>query len=199
MTDRGAATTRRHFDQHTVSDLVAALAQHPPALPGCRLLAVDGPAGSGKTTLAADVHRHLTTQHSSVSVLHMDDFYEGWTGLNHRVEERILSQVLRPLSARAHTRWQRYDWHAGRFTDWVDLDRPEVLVLEGCGSGATPYRPYTALLVWVEASRAERVRRGVARDGSAMLDHWQQWMQAEAAYFSAHDTAARADVHLCTG
>ncbi|MGO1280054.1 MAG: AAA family ATPase, partial [Cellulosimicrobium funkei] len=43
---------------------------------GTRLVVVDGPAGSGKTTLAAQLEAALPAQ-----VLHMDDLYEGWRGL----------------------------------------------------------------------------------------------------------------------
>jgi uridine kinase len=43
------------------------------------LLAIDGPAGAGKTTLAAKLEAEFSA-HSTVRTIHMDDLYEGWDG-----------------------------------------------------------------------------------------------------------------------
>jgi uridine kinase len=175
-----------------------ALLASPPRLGTTHLAAVDGPAGSGKTTLAAALREELTRRGLRVDTMHMDDLYEGWTGLRPAVEERVLGQLLRPLSEGKAARWQQYDWEAGRFDRWHDLDPPAVLILEGCGSGARAYAPYTNLLVWVEADRDVRIARGVERDGEQVLPHWLAWMDLEDAHFAANETRARADVVLGT-
>ena len=41
------------------------------------LLAIDGPAGAGKTTLAAKLEAEYSV-HSTVRTIHMDDLYNGW-------------------------------------------------------------------------------------------------------------------------
>jgi uridine kinase len=182
-----------------VAELVAReLLAMPPRLGATRLAAVDGPAGSGKTTLAAALHEELNRRGLGVVTMHMDDLYEGWSGLQPAVEERVIAQVLRPLAEGHPARWQQYDWEAGRFDRWHDLDPPAVLILEGCGSGARTYAPCTSLLVWVEADRDLRIRRGVERDGEQVLPHWLAWMDLEDAYFAANDTRARADIRLGT-
>jgi uridine kinase len=178
--------------------VLAALRVTPPKLGTTRLATVDGPAGSGKTTLAAAMHEQLTRRGLGVVTMHMDDLYEGWTGLRPAVEERVLSQLLHPLSAGRPARWQQYDWEAGRFDRWHDLDPPAVLILEGCGSGARAYARYVSLLVWVEADRDVRIGRGVERDGEQVLPHWLAWMDLEEAHFAANDTRARADIRLIT-
>ena len=43
------------------------------------LLAIDGPAGAGKTTLAAKLEAEYSA-HSTVRTIHMDDLYDGWEG-----------------------------------------------------------------------------------------------------------------------
>jgi hypothetical protein len=153
-----------------------------------RLVCVDGPAGSGKTTLAARVGEAL-----DAPVLHLDDLYEGWSGLD-GVFERLEAQVLTPLSEGRDARYQRYDWHEGRFADWVDLPVPSALVVEGCGSADTAVEGRTSLIVWVEAPEAARLERGLARDGEALRPQWLRWMALEAGHFARNRTRERADV-----
>ncbi|MGH3505507.1 MAG: 4-amino-4-deoxy-L-arabinose transferase [Nocardioidaceae bacterium] len=184
--------------EDTAQLVTRALPRRPALLASTRLVAVDGPAGSGKTTLAADLELAQRARGGTVETLHMDDLYEGWTGLDTALERRVLEQILRPLATGAVARWQRYDWHAAQFDGWVDLAPPDVLVLEGCGSGARTYAPYTSLLVWLDADRQTRIQRGLARDGAAVLPHWLAWMDLESAYFTANDTAARADIPVRT-
>jgi uridine kinase len=182
-----------------IARVLAAAQQATPRLGGSRLVALDGPAGSGKTSIAAGIEEMLTKDGTGVSTLHMDDLYDGWTGLDAALEERVLDQVLRPLAADRQARWQQYDWYAGRFDRWHLLDPTDVLILEGCGSGAARYAPYTSLLVWVEARRETRVRRGVERDGEQVLANWLAWMDLETTYFATNRTSARAEVTCWTG
>lgn len=171
-----------------VPALVARVRAAAPALGGVRLVCVDGPAGSGKTTLAAALATALTAP-----VVHMDDLYEGWTGLD-RVWDRVEQQVLGPLGRGEPARYQRYDWAAGRFAEWVDLPVPEVLVLEGCGSAPRDVDGRTALRVFVTAPAELRLRRGLERDGSDARPEWERWMVLEARVLARERTRARADV-----
>jgi uridine kinase len=160
------------------------------------MIAIDGPAGSGKTTLAAHVSAAGVTRKVSVVTVHLDDLYAGWTGLDDELSLRVERQVLAPLAVEEPAHWQRYDWHAERFDAWETFAPPDLLVLEGCGSGDRAHAAYTSVLVWVEADENERIRRGVARDGEQVLPQWCAWMVAEAAHFAANDTRERADLHL---
>lgn len=161
-----------------------------PRLGPVRLVCVDGPAGSGKSTLAAALAAQLGT---GCAVVHLDDLYEGWSGLG-GVWDRVEAQVLGPLAAGRPARYRRYDWLAGAFAEWVDVPVPGVLVLEGCGSAPRAVDDRTTLRVFVEAPDDVRLARGLARDGEAQHAHWTAWMREEAAEFSREDTRARADV-----
>ncbi len=138
----------------------------------------------------------LANRSVAAVVLHMDDLYDGWTGLDDTLAPRVEQQVLAPLAAGQPAQWQRYDWATGRFATWETFEPPQVLVLEGCGSGDLPVATYTSLLVWLEADPDERIRRGVARDGEQVLPHWLAWTHLEAAHFAAHDTRVRADLRV---
>ncbi|MGC5168325.1 uridine kinase family protein [Luteimicrobium sp. DT211] len=155
-----------------------------------RLVVVDGPAGSGKTTLAAQLGGALPGQ-----VVHMDDLYEGWSGLRAGTS-RLVEQVLAPWADGRDGRYARYDWEAGAFAEEHDVPRAPFLVVEGCGAGARRLADLTSLLVWVEASDDVRLARGLARDGEDARAHWLAWMREERQVYADEGTAERADVRL---
>lgn len=178
------------------ASLLDRLAATPSRLGRTRLLAVDGPAGSGKTTLAAAFDTEGRARGLDIAVVHLDDMYNGWATDFDELATRVLQQLLMPLRRGETARWQRYDWDAVRFDGWEPVTPPDVLVLDGCGSGALPLAPSTSLLVWVEAPRDVRIARGVARDGEQVLTQWLAWMDHEQAHFATNDTRERADVRL---
>ncbi|WP_246056445.1 ATP/GTP-binding protein [Cellulomonas cellasea] len=161
-----------------------------------RLVCVDGPAGSGKSTFAAALVAHLADRGVPAAVLHLDDVYAGWSGLDGDLAPRLSAQVLEPLRRGRAGRYQRYDWPRGEFADWVDVPVPQVLVIEGCGAGRRAVAADAVVLVWVEAPATLRLERGLERDGAAMRPQWEQWMHDEQVHFRRERTADRADVRL---
>ncbi len=174
----------------SIEQVAARVLAAEPRLGAVRLVVIDGPAGSGKTSYAATLAAAL----GSAQVIHMDDLYEGWDGLGHLVFDRLEHQVLAPSRAGQSARYQRYDWLRGAFGDWVDVGTGDVLVLEGVGAAARSVDPWAVLRIWVEAPRETRFRRGIERDGEAQFHHWLRWADREAAHFTADETRARADV-----
>jgi energy-coupling factor transporter ATP-binding protein EcfA2 len=129
----------------------------PPTLGAGRLVCIDGPAGSGKTTLAAAV----AALEPAARVVHMDDLYDGWGGLSRLTDQ--LTDLLRPLSRGATSRYRRYDWVAGRYAETVTVEPAPLLVLEGVGCGARRHADLVTALAWVEtAPRPGPRRRGDA-------------------------------------
>ena len=168
------------------------------AAPGpVRLVAVDGPAGSGKSTEAARLSRRL----GRAPVIDLDDFFawrdlEGWW-------PRFEAEVADPLLAGRPAAWGVRDWRGdpdGSSTRGVRTAPPwPVVVLDGVSSSRAAIAPRLALRVWVEAPREERLRRGLARDGEAEREHWLAWQAMEDAFFAADATRERADVVVQTG
>ena len=161
-----------------------------PRLGRTRLVCVDGPAGSGKTTWAAALAEALGP---GTTVLHMDDLYAGWTTTG--AWARLAAGVLRPLAEGRPGAFHRYDWAAGRFQATpAAVHVPEVLVVEGCGSCPRAVDPWAVLRVWVEAPADLRLARGLARDGAVHEGHWRRWQATEPALFAAERTRERADL-----
>ena len=162
----------------------------PPTLGSGRLICIDGPAGSGKTTWAAGIAELAP----DANVVHMDDLYPGWSGLPE--VDAQLGDVLLPLAEDRPGSYRRYDWVAGEFAEQVVVDPAPLLIVEGVGCGASRFGSLATLLVWIEAPEPLRMERGIARDGDAFAPHWRQWAADEAAVFARERTRERADVHI---
>ncbi|GAB2595159.1 uridine kinase family protein [Pseudactinotalea suaedae] len=156
---------------------------------------IDGPAGSGKTTVAARVEDAARARGLSCAVVHMDDLYEGWEGMRRGGE--AATRVLRALASGEPASYRRYHWVAERYVETVPVPPVDLLVIEGVGSARLEHLDLVSTLVWVEEpDPQERLRRGIARDGAQVETHWRRWMVEEAELFAEVGTRERADVHL---
>ncbi len=171
----------------TAEEILRLTAARPPTLGPGRLVCVDGPAGAGKTTLAA----RLATS-SGGRTVHLDDLYPGWEGLG-QVDPGVLG-LLEPLSRGVAGRYRRYDWVEGRFAEEQVVPPSPLLVLEGVGAGNRAWAQWVTTLVWVEAPYDLRLRRGLERDGDAFAPHWRRWAEQEQELFAEQGTRERADV-----
>lgn len=174
-------------------------------LGGTSLILIDGPAGSGKTTLAAHVAVALGGQasrgagtyepptigddaadaatpswldRSPVQTLHGDDMYEGWAGLS-TLDAVLIDLVLAPLSAGKTGRFRMWDWGASARTHLIEAPTRPYLIVEGVGVASPAARAFASCVVFVEAPPALRLARGLARDGEAMREEWLTWQRAE--------------------
>jgi uridine kinase len=154
----------------------------------CKIVAIDGLGGAGKSTLAFRVAREL----GSPPVIHTDDF-ASW---DNPVDwyERMLEQVLLPLANRRPARYQRFDWDRNALAEWHTIDADDFLIIEGVTASRIAFRPYLAVTVWVQTSRAERLRRAIARDTPGAADSWEAWMRDEDAYVAREHPSDHADL-----
>ncbi|WP_330319764.1 hypothetical protein OG927_04800 [Streptomyces clavifer] len=161
-----------------LADRARRLRALPPSCGPVRLIAVDGHAGSGKTTFAG----RLAAALGGAPVLHLDDLATheelfAWT-------DRLRAQVLDPLSHGEPGRYTPYDWTARRFGPERTLDPAPVLLIEGVGAGRAAVRPYLAGLLWLELDRERSWERGRHRDGPGLTDFWDGWTVAEQRHFA---------------
>lgn len=182
MSANPAAQARRYVD------LATAVLARPPSCGHTRLVAVDGPGGSGKSTFAA----RFATALGGAAVVHTDDFaswdeqFTWWP--------RLLTQVIEPIRAGSPARYQRFDWVTREFAEWHDLAARDVVVIEGVGAARLEFAPDLALIIWIDTPADLRLRRGIERDGEAMRDFWTRWIEGETRHFAEHGTRGRADL-----
>ncbi|MFI7086131.1 uridine kinase [Streptomyces anulatus] len=163
------------------------LSSLPPSCGPVRLVAVDGHAGSGKSTFAA----RLAAALGGAPVLHLDDLATheelfGWTG-------RLWEQVLLPLSHGGSARYAPYDWTERRFGPARTLEPAPVVLVEGVGAGRRQVRPWLAALCWMELDRDTSWGRGRRRDGAGLAGFWDGWTLAEARHFAEDPSRPYAD------
>jgi uridine kinase len=176
----------------TFAALADRILAFPPRLGGTRLVCVDGPAGSGKTTFAGRLAAALG---GDAVVVHLEELYAGWTITG--AVARLQAGVLRPLADGRPGAFHPYDWTAQRFSpDPTVVPAAPVLLVEGCGSSPRALDRWAVLRVWVEAPADLRAARGLARDGAALEPRWREWQHTEAAEFAREDTRARADLRI---
>ncbi|MEU5978092.1 hypothetical protein [Streptomyces sp. NPDC047315] len=171
-----------------VDRLAESLYAGPPSCGPVRLVAVDGHAGSGKSTFAG---RLATVLGGDVPVLHLDDLasheaYFDWTG-------RVLDQVVDPLSRGITAHYEPYDWVARHFAPARELPPAPLVLIEGVGAGRAALRPHLARLLWMERSPEESWLRGRQRDGIGLSAFWDSWTVAETQHFLADPSRAFAD------
>ncbi|AOP46941.1 uridine kinase family protein [Streptomyces lydicus] len=170
-----------------LAPLAARLRALPPSCGPVRLIAVDGHAGSGKSTFAGQLAAAL----GDSPVVHTDDLATheelfAWS-------ERFREQVLEPLSRGGTARYGVYDWVRGEFTEERALAPAPVVLVEGVGTGRRALRPYLACLLWMELASEHSWERGQLRDGPGLSAFWSGWIPAERAHFSADPSRPYAD------
>ncbi|MEV6109255.1 hypothetical protein AB0M28_31785 [Streptomyces sp. NPDC051940] len=182
---------------HSECPRLAALARElralPPSLGAVRLVAVDGHAGSGKSTFAA----RLADRLDGAPVVHLDDLathedFFGWT-------RRLREQVLRPLAEGRPGAYDVYDWTRRAFTERRAVEPAPVVLLEGVGAGRRSVRPALARLLWMELPARESWARGRRRDGRELASFWREWELGEQRHFAADPSRPYADALVLQG
>jgi uridine kinase len=162
------------------------------------ILAIDGPAGAGKTTLADHLAAALSLKYK-VQVVHMDDLYNGWVdAFDHHLTDALIAM------AGAHRRREklsisRYNWHVGAYSTAEELPSADLLIFEGVGSSQSAIRKSLTSTIWLEIDREQGLKRVIARDGEAHSSEMSQWLLLQEEYFIREDCENSADFILTTG
>jgi energy-coupling factor transporter ATP-binding protein EcfA2 len=164
---------------------------------GTKIVTIDGPAGSGKTTLAKELSISLADASSPMSVIHMDELYEGWNdALGQKLFDRIEAWIVAPIRNGLSPKYLTYDWHQGKYASWSELPLTPIVILEGVGSGHSALRKYVSQAIWIEADENLLLDRVVQRDGEVVRNEMLIWKARESSFFDLHDVKREAHIHM---
>jgi len=174
---------------HGVRTLLDAVrSAHAPTGVRTRIVAVDGPGGAGKSSLADRLARELDAQ-----IIHTDDFASWENPVDWWPD--LIERALKPLAAGEPARYQPTSW-GGEQREPVVIEPSGIVILEGVTASREGFRPYLAYSIWIETPRDLRLQRGVERDGEHMRSQWEQWIEGEDRYIERERPAEHADVVL---
>ena len=156
------------------------------------LIAIDGPAGAGKTTLAAKLEQDLSLK-NSVCVIHMDDLYAGWeNALDENLTQR-LSEIVNAFTSHIQFTISIFNWSSSTFDSYRTIDPTDILIIEGVGAGQKVVRESGATLYWLDIEPSLGLERVLARDGFDIELHMRQWQIDQAHFFESDATRNYAD------
>ncbi|MDP1720140.1 MAG: hypothetical protein Q8L08_03965 [Candidatus Nanopelagicaceae bacterium] len=169
----------------------------PPRCGITHVLAIDGRAGSGKTTLASDLFLALSVK-SPVSLVHMDEIYGGWDcALGESLSKR-LSNLLEDLSRGKSHQLPVYDWNAKAFNSHRTITPTRILILEGVGSAQRIVREFATVTFWLDIDSETGLTRVLERDGKISKPFMSQWQADEDEHHRREKTRESADFVLST-
>lgn len=153
------------------------------------IVAIDGMAASGKTTLAGELDRIF-----SATVIHMDDFFlptelrtaERYAQIGGNVHyERFIDEVLKPLQGHDMLAFRRFDCHSMAYSIVEPFYPKQLIIVEGAYALHPKFGRYYDMPIVLRIEADEQKKRILARNGT---DGWknfeQRWIPMENAYLS---------------
>jgi hypothetical protein len=159
--------------------LVGLIESAQPSCGAVTVVAIDGGAASGKTSLAMA----LTEQLPGSAVLSTDLLLAGWAG-QFSFWHRLREGVLAPLAAGRPGSYRRYDWQLMRFAETVAVPVPGVLLVEGV-SAIPGCADQASVAIFLDVPREVRQQRWIERDGPVQ-PAWLDWLDNEDRFFATH-------------
>jgi uridine kinase len=153
-----------------------------------RIVAIDGPGGAGKSTLARLLAREL-----DAPIIETDDFASWENPVDWWPE--LLERALKPLAAGKPASYRPASW-GGEEREQLLIEPAPFVILEGVTASRQAFRPFLAYSIWIETPRDLRLKRGLERDGEQARAQWEQWMEEEDRYVERERPADHADCVL---
>ncbi len=161
-------------------------------MPDVQLVLIDGRSGAGKTDLA-----NRLGELWGAPVVHLDDAYPGWDGLE-AGRDAIIAGVVVPLSQGRAGEYRRWNWPENDYGDVVSVPVAPIVIIEGCGIACRATAEIADLILWVECADDIRRMRAVERDGSTTAENFDRWAAQELAVMNREFPQALADEIIYT-
>jgi len=156
------------------------------------LIAIDGRAGAGKTTLAASFYEELSAA-KTVAVIHLDDLYDGWeNALGERLTQ-TLESIVKSHQSKVAFEIDIFNWQSMSFDSKRVIHPVDILILEGVGAGQKVVRDAGATLYWLDIDAEVGIQRVLNRDGNQIASQMKQWQIAQEIHFLRDKTRENAE------
>ena len=159
------------------------------------LLAIDGPAGAGKTTFAAKLEAELSVN-GSVRVIHMDDLYNGWDNALSNPLAEILDRISTAHIAGREFVIKIFNWHTMAFDREERLTPTDYLIIEGVGAAQQIVRETGATTYWLDIEPEVGLQRVLDRDGVHIEAQMRQWQVDQDKHFARDETRENCEFKL---
>lgn len=162
------------------------------------IIAIDGPAGAGKTTLAQNIKQAMSPFFSS-TVIHMDDLYHGWY---HPFDDHFtdaLTKIIASHQSGEPYRYSKFNWGDNRFGPIEEFPHKDLLILEGVGSSHKVIRSALTTSIWLTIDPQIGLIRVIERDGAASEGFMTSWLIEQEKQFIESASEECADFVLTTG
>jgi uridine kinase len=158
-----------------------------------KIIVIDGPAGSGKTTLAKSLSGLL----ENCPIIHMDEIYEGWeNALSPKTSQDLVEWIINPLLESRSIEFVKYDWYLEKRIEKVVINLPKVLIIEGVGSSSFEISKYASLKLWIEVTKETGINRVLTRDGQQIQEQMKKWQSQESKFFIENNSKENSDIWI---
>jgi len=189
------AQIESNMNQPTISQIVTSIKRGRALDNAGRIVAIDGPAGAGKTTLANRLKENI--KEARVEIVHMDDLYDGWQSALTPALGKVLDiNICSPVSQGKPFKYRKYDWLESKFGPLLEFSFPDILILEGVGAGQKTIRKFLDELIWIEISAQVGLQRVLQRDGAYLEKEMEIWQMRENFHFAADNTRDCATIRI---
>jgi len=159
------------------------------------LLAIDGPAGAGKTTFAAKLEAELSLK-GTVRVIHMDDLYNGWENALSNPLSEILDRISTAHLASREFVIKIFNWHTMTFDREKKIAPTDYLIIEGVGAAQQIVRETGATTYWLDIEPEIGLQRVLDRDGAHIEVQMRQWQVDQEKHFARDETRENCEFKL---
>ena len=156
------------------------------------LIAIDGRAGAGKTTLAARLFEELSLD-KTVEVIHMDDLYNGWENALDEGLTKTLESIVNAHNNNVSIKIDIFNWESMSFDSKRVINPVDLLILEGVGAGQKVVRDAGATLYWLDIDAEVGIQRVLNRDGNQIASQMKQWQISQEIHFIRDKTRENAE------
>jgi uridine kinase len=179
----------------SLEEILKRLSTGPRKSPFTRAISIDGPAGSGKTTLASRISENY--EGGQALTIHMDELYNGWEdALTSQLTRTLVNQILTPATQGKPLGFRKYDWLSKSFGDLISHPAPKLLILEGVGSGQKATRAFADELIWIDIDSEVGLQRVLRRDGDYLETEMRIWQIREQEHFKSENTRDCATIRV---